>query len=106
MWQINMLEASAANIPASPLAGLEVFPNPARDRTNVTYALSESDEVAVTLSDQTGRLITRTPFSQETEGRHRTILDLGSIPSGVYVLSLVSRKYGILRRERIAVSGQ
>lgn len=106
MWQINMLEASEANIPASPLAGLEVFPNPVRDRANVTYTLSESDEVAVTLSDQTGRQITRTPFLRETEGIHRTIIDLGSIPSGVYVLSLLSRKHGILRRERIAVSGQ
>ena len=106
MWQINMQEASEANIPASPLAGLEVFPNPVRDRANVTYTLSESDEVAVTLSDQTGRQITRTPFLRETEGRHRTIIDLGSIPSGVYVLSLLSRKHGILRRERIAVSGQ
>ena len=103
MWQINMAEPSEANSPTGALTGLKVFPNPASDRTTVTCTLGKPDEVAVSITDPSGRIILQTAFSRETGGTHAVSLELRDVPSGVYILSLISRRNGILGREKVLV---
>jgi hypothetical protein len=98
-----MAEPSEANSPTGALTGLKVFPNPASDRTTVTCTLGKPDEVAVSITDPSGRIILQTAFSRETGGTHAVSLELRDIPSGVYILSLISRRNGILGREKVLV---
>lgn len=103
MWQIGMADPSEATSPTGILTGLKVFPNPASDKTMVTYTLGKPDEVAVTITDLSGRMVLQTASTHEAGGTHAVNLELRDIPSGVYILSLTSRKSGILGREKMVI---
>lgn len=103
MWQVNMADPSGITSPTGTIAGLKVFPNPARDRITVAYALGKPDEVAIRVCDFSGMLIHQTPFLRESGGRHTVNLELFNILSGTYSIQLTSRKAGVLQRASLAV---
>jgi len=66
---------------------LGTYPNPARSRVTVRYALPEKQDVTVRLYDVLGRQV-RTVVSGKQKGRHQWTLDVAPLPSGVYFLRL------------------
>ena len=66
---------------------LGTYPNPARQRATVRYALPDKQEATIRLYDVLGRRV-RTVLNGTQEGRHQRTLDVGSLPSGVYFLRL------------------
>ncbi len=66
---------------------LGTTPNPARQRATVRFAVPERQEVTVRLYDVLGRRV-RTTVRRTAEGRQETMLDVGNLSSGVYVLRL------------------
>ena len=103
MWQIGMADPSEATSPTGILTGLKVFPNPASDKTMVTYTLGKPDEVVIGITDLSGRKVLQTACTHEAGGTHAVNLELRDVPSGVYILSLTSRKSGILGREKMVI---
>jgi hypothetical protein len=79
---------------------LGTYPNPARQRATVRYALPEKQEVTVRLYDVLGRQV-RTVVSDQKEGRHKQRLDVGGLSSGVYFLRLQSE--GTVRTQKLTV---
>ena len=79
---------------------LGTYPNPARQRAIVRYALPETQDATVRLYDMLGRRV-RTVVSGEQEGRHQRTLDVGALPSGVYFLRL--RAGGETETQRLTV---
>ncbi|MFM8487932.1 MAG: T9SS type A sorting domain-containing protein, partial [Bacteroidota bacterium] len=90
--------------PTGSMAGLRVFPNPVRDRITATCTLDKPDEVAVSITDLSGRTVLQSDFSSRLAGRFDINLEPGDIPAGVYILTLISQKRGILRCEKMVVS--
>ncbi|MFB6231977.1 MAG: T9SS type A sorting domain-containing protein [Salinibacter sp.] len=66
---------------------LGTYPNPARSRATVRYALPEKQEVTLRLYDVLGRQV-RTVVQAEKAGRHERTLDTSGLSSGLYFLRL------------------
>ena len=66
---------------------LGTYPNPARQRATVRYALPEVQDVTVQLYDVMGRQV-RTVTDGKQEGRQEQRLDVRGLPSGIYFLRL------------------
>lgn len=67
--------------------GVEVFPNPATSATTVSCMLTINADVFMTLTDMTGKIISR--FMEEgIVGANSIQIDLKSIPAGLYILNL------------------
>ena len=79
---------------------LPTYPNPARRRATVRFAVPERQEVTVRLYDVLGRRV-RTAVRRTAEGRQETTLDVGDLSSGVYVLRL--RAGGETRTRKLTV---
>ena len=79
---------------------LGTYPNPARQRATVRYALPEVQDVTVRLYDVLGRQV-RTVVSGKQKGRHQRTLDVAPLPSGVYFLRL--RAGGQTRTQKLTI---
>ena len=79
---------------------LGTYPNPARQRATVRYALPDKQEATICLYDVLGRQV-RTLVSGEQEGRHEQRLDTSRLPSGVYFLRLEAG--GEMRTQKLTV---
>lgn len=66
---------------------LGTYPNPARSRATIQYALPRTQDVMLRLYDMLGRQV-RSIVSARQEGRHKTSLDVSGLPTGTYLLRL------------------
>jgi hypothetical protein len=80
---------------------LGTYPNPARQRATVRYALPDKQEATIRLYDVLGRRV-QTVLNKKQEGRHQRTLDVGALPSGVYFLRL--RAGGQTRTQKFTVT--
>jgi hypothetical protein len=74
----------------SPVERVELrgtYPNPARHRATIRYAVPERQDVTLRLYDVLGRRV-RTVVRGEKQGRHEARLDVDGLSSGVYFLRL------------------
>lgn len=79
-------------LPAAPGEGVEVFPNPTSDECVVRV---QSDEwEALSLSNVQGQVLMRQTF----EAGAPAVLRLGSLASGVYVLTISNKQQAIRRK--------
>ena len=79
---------------------LGTFPNPARSRATVRYAVEAPVEVDLALYDLLGRRV-QTLVQQEQEGRHERRLDTSRLPSGTYFLRLQAG--GTVKTQKLTV---
>ena len=79
---------------------LGTFPNPARSRATVRYAVEAPAEVDLALYDLLGRRV-QTLVRQEQEGRHERRLDTSRLPSGTYFLRLQAG--GTVKTQKLTV---
>jgi len=70
---------------------LGTYPNPARTRATVRYALPQRQRVTVRLFDALGRHVATIMRGRKDEGRHQRQIDTSRLPSGVYFLRLEAR---------------
>ncbi len=85
------------------VTGVEVFPNPFNPHTNVGFTLARDCHVDAAIYDQAGRLVRRLATGSFVAGRH-TLTWHGrdtagqSLPSGVYLLHIVTDEVVTARR--------
>lgn len=74
----------------SPLAALpvSVYPNPSNGAMTISFELDQPDEVQVSVLDMQGRMLFIFPEKNYAAGKYNLPLDLGEIPSGMYLLRL------------------
>jgi hypothetical protein len=70
---------------------LGTYPNPARTRATMRYALPQRQRVTVRLFDTLGRQVVTIMQGRKDEGRHQRQIDTSRLPSGVYFLRLEAR---------------
>lgn len=83
-------DVSSTGAPAS-LAQVRVMPNPTTGMLRVQ--LPETSEATLMLSDFTGKQIQRVPHA-----RNGQQLDLGTLPNGVYLLTIAGEGYSTTRK--------
>lgn len=86
--------------PVDAMRLLSPFPNPARRRATVRFALPERADVTLRLYDALGRQV-RTLVDGRRGGRREAQLDVSDLSSGVYFLRLQSA--GHVQTERLTV---
>lgn len=82
------------------LRGFEVYPNPARDRFNVSMHLLHAATVDLELTDLLGRMAYQERF-KAASGQVVHRLEASHLPSGIYTLSL--RTEGRLFQRRVVL---
>ena len=69
--------------------GLEVYPNPFSNQTNVYYTIEDMDNVSVRLYSITGQEVYSNDFGMQTSGKHNFQINGENISAGLYVMNLV-----------------
>ena len=67
---------------------LKMYPNPAKDFTNVDVTLSGKGDVKASVLDMSGRIVKRVSLKGLPQGDHKIRVDLTGINNGTYVLSV------------------
>jgi hypothetical protein len=88
-WQPISIVSGIANEP-STFNGFEVFPNPATDRVQLQFNLSEPSETVVSLTDLKGALVRQVNLGVLSSGNQQTELSTMGLSPGLYLLRLNS----------------
>ena len=64
------------------------YPNPFHGQTSISYNLSQSGPVDLTIFDLTGRKLFHETLGEQTSGRHEYILSAENLDAGVYYYTL------------------
>jgi hypothetical protein len=73
-------------------SGVEVYPNPAENETNVSFSLMSSQEVLFTVYDYSGKLIER-QVVKGVKGPNVIMYNTSTISSGIYYIKLESNQH-------------
>ncbi len=68
--------------------GLNVFPNPANDYAQINFQLAAETEVAITVSDITGKLVYSENKGSMTTGRHFAMINTAALEKGFYTIAV------------------
>ena len=98
---INVIPNSTGMAENDANGELTVFPVPARDQVQISFASQRSDAVSIQLVDIAGRLVSSLPNTQVNGGENTITLPLIGIPSGVYVVEMQGA--GFSARQRLIV---
>ncbi len=64
------------------------FPNPFNSQTTIRFAVPQSENVRLTLTDVLGREVRRLADEEFKAGNHRLTLEAGDLPTGLYMIRM------------------
>ncbi len=77
--------------PAATGFSLSLFPNPAEKEVTLSFTLSKPLELSIPIFDLAGRRVLEGPPAKEYEpGTHTLVLDISSLPAGIYAVRISS----------------
>jgi hypothetical protein len=100
---VNLTTSVTAVEEHNSLHSLTVFPNPATESIQVITQLKNSAEVKMKLVNSLGQIVEEVNYGVQAAGRHVSELDMGSYPSGVYNVLVISGDY-IIRTKKIVLT--
>jgi hypothetical protein len=68
--------------------GFMIYPNPATDRVTVAFETVSSGKVEISVYNLAGTLVRKVDLGMNPEGRHEAIINVSSLSSGTYIMSL------------------
>lgn len=71
-----------------PVDIFTIKPNPARNRFNIEYTLTEKAEVNLLIFDVTGSLVKKVTSGNQMSGTHNKSFNITKLPQGVYFIKL------------------
>jgi hypothetical protein len=77
---------------------LECIPNPATDQVRIIFNLQEKSDVIVSLITIQGKELQRSLLRNCSGGNHETIMNVSSLDSGIYILSMIAGNTRIIKR--------
>lgn len=69
---------------------VSIFPNPAHERINAGFSLTEATNISAVLTDITGRIVRQIPATNYNQGRHQITMDTDGLTNGLYLLKIAS----------------
>ncbi len=85
---------------------LSVYPNPISSAATVRYSIAAQSNVTIGMYDISGRPVRTLRNGYEREGEHTFLLQASELPTGVYMLRLVSGFQTVSQRIVIVRTGQ
>ena len=67
---------------------MDIYPNPTKSETVITYYLAEESVVSIDIFDITGRIANSLVKQVQPKGNKQVVLNLSSFPEGIYFLRL------------------
>ncbi|MBO7465459.1 MAG: T9SS type A sorting domain-containing protein, partial [Bacteroidales bacterium] len=67
---------------------MRLNPNPARQRTNITFAVRAAGETCVEIYNMLGVRVAERNLGYREAGMHQEVLDLSALPQGLYAVRL------------------
>lgn len=78
---------AVANV-SGELEELSVYPNPANDKINFSFAAAGNAAANVTLRDILGKTVLQSDLGKSSNGKHEHSMDVSSLQNGIYFLEL------------------
>jgi len=72
---------------------LSVYPNPFNSSTQIEYSVKETDFVKIYLVNILGQHVLTVMNEIKSPGQYRSILNLSSLPSGIYLINLRTSRF-------------
>jgi hypothetical protein len=89
---VNLYEIS------SEISEVKIYPNPATTETTFEYTLANSSDVVITLSDLSGKEVSKMTLNNVPSGLNSTHLNCNSLQSGVYYVTIDSNGSKLTRK--------
>ncbi len=67
---------------------LDIYPNPATDLVRINYKVKEQGNVALTITDMSGRKLMQTDLGKKNSGDNNISTDISTLPSGIYFIEI------------------
>ncbi len=83
------------------LSDLSVFPNPSNRELNLSFSLSEAQEVRMTVYNASGKEVYNENLGKLSAGEHTKVLPKGSLAAGLYNVRLVAGERGMTRKVKV-----
>jgi len=77
---------------------VEIYPNPATERSFIAYHLPEATHLHISVNDIYGRSVQVLKSSNEPSGSNTILWDVSSLPSGIYLVSLQTKESKLTKR--------
>ncbi|NNF01855.1 MAG: T9SS type A sorting domain-containing protein [Bacteroidia bacterium] len=92
-FMVDEVELTGANsVGEIASTGLEkLFPNPADDQITAYYAVKESGDVEIIVSDMNGKVCLNELIEKESAGRHKIELSTSEMAAGQYTITISSK---------------
>ncbi len=71
---------------------INLYPNPAQNRTTLSYSLQSSSSVVLNIFDMNGRLISSLNKGSQRAGVHTQEISLNSLEKGVYMIQIITNQ--------------
>lgn len=85
-WNINYNPAGIKEVKAQ--LEYTAFPNPVTDVLNIKYHLFEDSEIAISIVDLTGKVVSSGRSKKQTAGDYTTEINVNNLSEGNYILSI------------------
>ncbi len=69
---------------------LDLYPNPAQNRTTLTYSLNSASNVTLNIFDMNGRLVSSLEKGRQSAGVHTQEIALSGLDKGVYMIQIIT----------------
>jgi hypothetical protein len=89
---VNLYEIS------SEISEVKIYPNPATTETTFEYTLANSSDVVITLSDLSGKEVSKMTLNNVPSGLNSTHLNCNSLQNGVYYVTIDSNGSKLTRK--------
>ncbi|MFO8029747.1 MAG: T9SS type A sorting domain-containing protein [Cyclonatronaceae bacterium] len=96
MYQLPTSSEAGPQIPQEVVLN-QNYPNPFNPSTVISYSLTESQHVRLSVHDVTGRLINVLVDQQQAPGEYQVNWDAGQLSSGVYIYRIQAGSHTITR---------
>jgi transforming growth factor-beta-induced protein len=94
-------EVTAIQEEISLLNNTSVYPNPATDRVNVSFELSNSSEVSIDVYDMVGQKIVERNLGIMPVGAHDFVMGTESMGNGIYIIIVNSGNSAFANKVRV-----
>lgn len=82
------VNTSSVNEQALGFAQVKLYPNPAREEAKIGWYSEKRQEVIISITDITGKIVVSLPMQSFDAGSHQIALPIGELNSGMYLVKL------------------
>lgn len=105
-FQLTSPNAIMIRVSDQPLAideegaefGVSVFPNPAADAANVSFELPNTADVAVTVTDLSGKVVYSNVMANTAAGKHTVNINTAAMAGGVYTVNFTTNNTVVTKK--------